>query len=46
MQINFNPKKLKEAKEYVDLLKPPVLKEMKKKRSSSLFQKIFKKLFR
>jgi len=46
MQINFNPKKLKEANEYVDLLKPPVVKEMKKKKSGSLFQKFFKKLFK
>jgi len=44
MQINFNPKKLKEAKKYVDLLKPPVVKKGKKERSS-LLQKILKKLF-
>jgi hypothetical protein len=45
MQINFNPKKLKEAREYVNLLKPPVIKEAKKKRGS-FFQRIFRKLFK
>jgi len=45
MQINFNPKKLKEAKKYVDLLNPPVAKKEKRERNS-LLQKIFRKLFR
>jgi len=46
MQINFNPKKLKEAKEYVNLLQPPVIKKVMRKEKSSLLQKFFNKLFR
>jgi len=46
MQINFNPKKLKEAKEYVNLLHPPVVKKIPTKNKSSFFQKILNKLFK
>jgi len=46
MQINFEAKKLKEAKEYVNLLHPPVVKKTEPKNKSSFFQKIFNKLFK
>lgn len=49
MQINFTPKKLKEAKEYVQLLKNPIkLEELKKEKPKkvSTFKKIFNFLFK
>jgi len=47
MQINFNPKKLKEAKEYVNLLQPPVIKKnIQKEKKITLLQKVFNMLFK
>ncbi len=46
MQIKFEPKKLKEANEYVDLLEPKKRKKRgNKKKKRSFFQKIFDFLF-
>jgi len=48
MQIDFNAKKLKEAKEYVNLLNPSQSKEEKpqKKREDSLLKKLVTFLFK
>lgn len=49
MQINFNPKKLKEANEYVNLLNPPKIKMpkvVKYIQKESLLKQIFKFLFK
>lgn len=49
MQIDFTPKKLQEAKEYVNLLKNPKNNEDSEKiktHKESTFKKIFKFLFR
>ena len=46
MQIKFEAKKLKEANEYVNLLKPKKIKKKQKKRKkSSFFKRIFDFLF-
>jgi len=49
MQINFNAKKLKEAKKYVNLLNPPKIempKVVEVKEKKSFLKKIFKLLFK
>lgn len=46
MQIKFEATKLKEAKEYVNLLQAPKAKEIKKKEKDSIIKKIFKLLFK
>jgi len=46
MQIKFEPKKLKEANEYVDLLEPKKRKKKQKKQNkSSFFKRVFDFLF-
>jgi len=50
MQIKFTPKKLKEAKEYVNLLKTPTVKEeyysQKEEKKESTFKKILNFIFK
>jgi len=47
MQINFEAKKLKEANEYVNLLKPEKKKFLKiKKDKTSLFKRFFGFMFK
>jgi len=49
MQIKFEAKKLKEANEYVSLLKPQKRKKVlgdKEGKSSSLFKRVFRFFFK
>ena len=46
MQINFNPKRLKKANKYVDLLTPKKIEKIKSKKKIFLLQKIVKFLFK
>ncbi len=45
MQIKFEPKKLKEANRYVDLLEPKKKRRYKKEKKSSFLKKIFDFIF-
>jgi hypothetical protein len=49
MQIDFTPKKLKEAKEYVNLLKNPKVKKsesLNRSQEESTFKRILRFLFK
>ncbi|CAA6814299.1 MAG: Unknown protein [uncultured Sulfurovum sp.] len=48
MQINFKAKKLKEANNYVDLLRPPKIANIKreKKKTKPLIKRILNFLFK